>query len=802
MFLRPAAVIALIAATPVAAQPARTYAIPAGATGDAIVALAEQAKVTIGGATTCLGRTAGFRGSGSPTVVLRAILAGSSCRFEQIDGRTFRLIARSARARAPASPRPVAAEAQIPPLEALLVTATRRVSSIDGIAGGASLVSGSDLRRAGVRTAADLTGQLAGVTITNLGAGRDKIMLRGLSDGVFTGQAQSTVSVFLDSAPVTYNAPDPDLLLVDIDAIEVLRGPQGFLDSAGAMAGVYRIVTRKPQLGAFEAEVFGSRSATSSGAPGSSLRGMVNLPLVKDRLGLRTVAWRQIDGGYIDDLNLQALNVGRTVRQGVRAAVAAKDVGGWDLGLSGAYQEIFANDTQYVSPSVGRFSRAREIGETYGSQFSQLTFNAQKTFEGVELSTSLSAGRRLLDTRADATAALPDFGAPGPGIGVFDEAIDQRSVFTDLALWSTGDRRVSWLLGGDAWISHELTGSELRLRQRVSGRTVTRVRRESRKDERLNLGIFGEVSSRLSADLTVSTGVRISHMQLNTRSDLALPLAGGPTRFDGDRDRWELTPRVALRWDARPDILLYGLISQGGRSGGFNTAGFPNGVIDPGLARAGLTRAYEGDTLWNLEGGIKTRLLDDRLRLRAAVFQALWSDVQTNQFLSSGLAYTANAGDARNLGLEAELSYASGSRLHVSTQAFANNPRLRKAAPAFAQWTDARLPGVPSVSLGANVSQGFTLSGDIMLSLAAAAEYVGPSRVTFEPNAPKMGDYVTARLSAELAARRWRLSATLDNPFDSSGDTFAYGNPFNYHRQREMTPQRPRTLTLGLAATF
>ncbi|MDG2520402.1 TonB-dependent receptor [Caulobacter segnis] len=799
--MRTAALLAaLAAATPAAAQGQRAYAVPAGPVSDAIVALADQAKISIAGSTPCNGDSPGFRGLGSTDAALTAILVGSTCRFERIDARTYRLLPRPTPRPQPA--RSTFVETHPGPLPELLVTATRRLSTLDRIAGGASLVAGSDLRRAGVRTASDLTGQLAGVTITNLGAGRDKIMLRGLSDGVFTGQAQSTVSVFLDTAPVTYNAPDPDLLLVDIEAVEVLRGPQGFIDSAGAMAGVYRIVTRKPKLDNYEGELFASFSATTGGAPGSSQRGMINLPLVKDAVGLRAVAWRQVDGGYIDDLTLQASNVGRTTREGARATVAAEDLAGWSLTLSGTWQEISANDTQYVSPSMGRFSRAREISEIYATQFSQLTLNGERTFDAMKVSASFSAGRRLLDTRADATAALPNFGAPGPGIGVFDEAIDQRSIFADVAAWSTGERAVEWLAGADLWVSRELTGGELRLRQRVAAGVVTRVRRENREDERLNLGAFGELTSRLRSDLTLAAGLRVSRRDLRTHSDLIMPLAGAPTRFTGERDRWELTPRIALQWDPAPNTVVYGLISQGGRSGGFNTAGFPDGVVDPELARSGLARSYEADTLWNFEGGLKTRLWDDRLRVRAAAFHALWSDVQTNQFLSSGLAYTANAGDARNLGLEAELSYASPSGLHVAAQAFANNPRLRRAAPAFAQWKDARLPGVPAISLGANVSRAFTLRPDVALSVSAAAEYVGASRVTFERAAPRMGDYVTARLSAELAARHWRLSASLDNPFDSSGDTFAYGNPFNFHRQREMTPQRPRTLTLGLAATF
>ncbi|MFH7396949.1 TonB-dependent receptor plug domain-containing protein, partial [Pseudomonas syringae group genomosp. 7] len=84
---------------------------------------------------------------------------------------------------------------------------------------------------------ADIGFQVAGLTTTNLGPGRDKILLRGLSDGAFTGQTQSIVALYLDEVPITYNAPDPDLRLADLERVEVMRGPQGTLYGGGTIGG-------------------------------------------------------------------------------------------------------------------------------------------------------------------------------------------------------------------------------------------------------------------------------------------------------------------------------------------------------------------------------------------------------------------------------------------------------------------------------------------------------------------------------------------------------------------------------------
>jgi len=85
----------------------------------------------------------------------------------------------------------------------------------------------------------------------------------------------------------------------------------------------------------------------------------------------------------------------------------------------------------------------------------------------------------------------------------------------------------------------------------------------------------------------------------------------------------------------------------------------------------------------------------------------------------------------------------------------------------------------------------------------AEANYVGPAGLSFDTSvAPQMTHYLRAQLSAEVASEHWRLTAFVTNPTNSESDTFAYGNPFTFGQVRQVTPQRPRTVGLRLAATF
>jgi len=116
------------------------------------------------------------------------------------------------------------------------VTATKRVRDPRQLAVSITAVGGGDLKATGASDAAEGAAQLD-ILSTNLGPGRDKLLLRGLSDGAYTGRARSTVATYLDDLPINYNAPDPDLRLVDVERVEIARGPQSTLFGAGFLSG-------------------------------------------------------------------------------------------------------------------------------------------------------------------------------------------------------------------------------------------------------------------------------------------------------------------------------------------------------------------------------------------------------------------------------------------------------------------------------------------------------------------------------------------------------------------------------------
>ena len=90
-----------------------------------------------------------------------------------------------------------------------MVTASKRALSDFDLPGSVSVVPASSLSAVRARDTSDLSLLASGVTVTNLGPGRDKVLLRGLSDGAFTGHTQSTVGLYWNQTPVTYKRARP-----------------------------------------------------------------------------------------------------------------------------------------------------------------------------------------------------------------------------------------------------------------------------------------------------------------------------------------------------------------------------------------------------------------------------------------------------------------------------------------------------------------------------------------------------------------------------------------------------------------
>ena len=771
---------------------------------EALLTLAMQTRRSLGGdLRACHGTAPALRGRMSLSAALERVLAGSGCTgIVRADGA---ILIRRAPSPAPTPAPPARPRPRTPPpsttiavagddatrLSDIVVTVERRAETPEEVAAALTAIAGPQIERGGVTDMTGVASLTAGMTVTNLGSGRNKILLRGMSDGAFTGLTQSTVALYLNQIPITYSAPDPDLKLVDIDRVEVLRGPQGTLYGTGPIGGVIRTVTRRPEFDVLYGEVSLTRSHTRSGGWNSDYSAMANLPILDGRAAIRAVAYQEEFSGYINDVALNLPQVNEGGRSGGRLALAADLTPDWRLDAGFAHQSINTEDTHYVIRGLGRFRRANLVREPHENDFDLSYASIEGQGDWGRLDASIGYVRHDFQSRFDASPALYRFGAIAL-IGAMDEDKNIELLTGEAVLSSPRGGRFRWLGGAFVSASDTRTVTTVSALRPVPGVAYA----EHRSDSLQEFAVFGEVTQDLSDRLSLTAGVRYYDATYDAGS---LVVQGAFERgFSGSGHTNGFSPKLALAYRLDPDWNLYAQISQGYRPGGFNTAGpagqsFTSQIGTP-------AREYGADSLWNYEIGAKGFLWDGALRARVALFTTRWKNIQSDQYLPSGLAYAVNVGDGANTGLEVETTWRPSADFEIRTNALIADPKITRPSAVFNSRGDAGLPGVPAISANVVASYQRPLWRGLELQADGSFAYVGASRLTFDAaRRSRMGDYMTARFSIGVEAAQWSATAFIDNPFDTEANTFAFGDPFRLTEGSAMTPLRPRTIGLTLA---
>lgn len=679
-----------------------------------------------------------------------------------------------------------------PRLDELVVTAEKRPQLLTRSASAVSVLSARDVEALGGATFDEIAPQLVGVAVTNLGSGRNKIFVRGLSDGSFTGKTQSTVGLYLDDVPITYNAPDPDLRLADVEQVEVLRGPQGTLYGSGSMGGIVRIVTARPDPQTYSAQASAEGMATQRGQPSSGVEGAANLPLADGRAAIRAVAYSDERGGYINNPVLGLKDVNYSRRVGGRINGLAELPDGWTLQAGFAHQSIGTADSQYTQGTNGPLTRDAAVREPHDNDFTEFGVTASRAGALADLKITSALIDHALDTRYDATGAFRAAG--GSLLGqAFDEDTHIKLWQTEAQMSSNAPGPLRWLGGAFISYSDEIDAALLvNVVPPAPGRMIYR-----RKDQLTEAAIYGDLSYDLSARLSLTLGARAFYTRVDTQAG-DFQIAEGPlAAIQAHLTDQGVAPKVRVSFAPTSEIVIYAEVQEGYRAGGFN---IPALAAGPTVETA--PAVFRPDHLWNYEVGAGLPLFNHTLTLRGAVFHADWRGLQTDQRLASGLPITVNIGDGSNTGVEGEAVWRPNWRWELRANLLVEDPSITRASDVFPARRDIGLPGVPYDMGAADVRFNWRLWG-LEAETSAQFAYVGRSYLTFDGGTGNaMGGYGSGRVAQALRGRDWRVVAFVDNVGDERGDTFAFGNPFSRTRATQATPLRPRTVGLGVARTF
>ena len=192
-------------------------------------------------------------------------------------------------------------------IESIVITSTRRSENQQSVALAVQTMSGEKLQELGIDSFEDYIALLPGVSSDGQGPGKQETYIRGVSAGRADVRlagigGEPSVAFYLDEAPITTPGRNIDLYAVDLQRVEVLKGPQGTLFGASSQAGTVRLITNKPELDEFSAGGEFGMSSTKSGGISNKSEGFVNIPIVEDVFAFRFAGYSSTDAGFIDNV--------------------------------------------------------------------------------------------------------------------------------------------------------------------------------------------------------------------------------------------------------------------------------------------------------------------------------------------------------------------------------------------------------------------------------------------------------------------------------------------------------------------
>lgn len=192
-------------------------------------------------------------------------------------------------------------------IESIIVTSTRRSENQQVVPIAVQAMSGEKLQQLGIDSFEDYIALLPGVSSEGQAPGKQETYIRGVSAGradvrLAGISGEPSVAFYLDEAPITTPGRNIDLYAVDLQRIEVLKGPQGTLFGASSQAGTVRLISNKPELDEFRAGGEFGMSSTKNGGISNKAEGFVNIPIVEDTLAIRIAGYSSTDAGFIDNV--------------------------------------------------------------------------------------------------------------------------------------------------------------------------------------------------------------------------------------------------------------------------------------------------------------------------------------------------------------------------------------------------------------------------------------------------------------------------------------------------------------------
>jgi outer membrane receptor protein involved in Fe transport len=818
--------LALSVSTPAPAKAASAattsrFDIPAQPLGQALNQLALQSnrEILFSPGLTAGRRSPILKGVFTPEEALARLLSGSGLAV-RLEGRSF-LVQAALPAPSPARPAPSPPPPPPPdidtPLESVVVTALKRSTQLQKTPVSMTVLTGEQLSRLGMVDLERAAPLLPGLKLVTTPFGR-RLVLRGVY-----GAGEATTGLYYDETPMTGpvgttadpGQMTPELALVDVDRIELLRGPQGTLYGAGSMGGALRVLFKRPDLARDAGFVSVNAASVAHGEQAGGFTAALNRVIVPDVLAARLTVYDQRTPGAIDNIRLGLSDVDSTRTRGVRLGVRWEPTARLSLLLSGTTQTGHRDDISAWHDTAGPWLTRHAARAPFDGKIGLANATLHWKGDAVDVTATSSWYRWKLIRRSDYSGVLlgerdnPAGCARYFSLGgtcdagqmqgytayvdslypaILHQPINLTSWIQEIRASSTREGPVGWTVGAYHEIRDDLIDSQVPHVDPLTGvvqQPVILIGRRSIDNHVRQEAVFGEVSYDPRPETRLTLGARWFDYAKRDRGEVQIPNVVSGTwagyRIDArtQEEGWSL--KALASQQITPDILGYVQMSQGFRPGGVN--------VVPGLADS--LAPYRSDRLTNYEAGLKSQFADRRFTANLALYQIDWRDMQYSaQTQNRAFSFLTNIGASRIRGVEGEFTARrlwgwDAAASATFTDARLTADQITNTAIGLGLKGD-RLPVVPRFASAASLERQWPLTDRLEGRFRIDVAYTGTSRSAFNRgNADylKMGGYATFGVSFGVKQDDWRADLAIDNLLDRAGRASAQRNtsgPIDY----------------------
>ncbi|HDY6081219.1 TPA: TonB-dependent receptor [Pseudomonas aeruginosa] len=726
------------------------------------------------------------------------------------------------------------------------VTARRREEDSQKVPTPITVLGGETLEAQRISRVQDLQQVLPSVNVAYIHARQSSVAVRGIGNNPASDGLEGSAGIYLDN--VYLGRPGMAVFdLLDIEQLELLRGPQGTLFGKNTTAGVLNISTRAPTFTAERTvEVSGGQDGYFQG------RGTVSGPLGETLAG-RLSAYRTRDDGYIKNIHDDNYLSGGE-RQGARGQLLFEPNEDFSLRWIADYnEEDSSNGSMVVYGAAERFwQRAALVGASplRDPQRKKVNINGRQHVSvhqggsSLEANWNLAGGYRLTSISAYRYWHFTPANDEQLNVSAINDTgveVHDRQFSQEIRLASPTGGAFDYVVGAYAFrqnLGNKTFTSygplaDLYLLGANLGALNDTYSKANGKIETDSFALFAQGTWHLSERLDFTAGLRGTYEEKNAKVERFAPLGGAAVggvgaavrngqlgAYDsGDLSQYNFAPSalLSLSYQFSDDLLGYASLSHGEKSGGVNLAvgSAPSAGADSLLV--GPERANDAEL------GLKSTLFDRRLLLNANLF---WTGIHgyqaTTLYQAPGstqlVQVLANAGSVRSRGLEFEATALplrgltlnfNGSYNDVTYLSFKDAPcpaevSTRPGAPSSCDLSGQRVVGASKWIANLNGEYQWRLDDRFQPYVSASYAYRSAAEGTLDnSDLSKIDGYALVNLAAglrsDLGDGQLDTSVWLKNAFDKDYYLSAFAS---INGSYTASVGQPRTLGVSLRYDF